>query len=106
VLKPGGHFCISDVVSEGTIPAELVAQAELYAGCISGALPIEEYLQIIRLTGFTNVEIKKKKHNELPDDLLHEFLSPDQADAFKKSAVGFYSITVTGEKPTCSCGCN
>ncbi|MFH0761141.1 MAG: arsenite methyltransferase [Bacteroidota bacterium] len=106
VLKPGGHFCISDVVSEGTIPPELVAQAELYAGCISGALPVEKYLEIIRQTGFSSVEIKKKKYNELPDDLLNELLNPDQVNAFKKSVAGFYSITVTGVKPTCSCGCS
>jgi len=106
VLKPGGHFCISDVVSEGTIPQELVAQAELYAGCISGALPVEKYLGIIRQMGFNRVEIKKKKYIDLPEELLNELLTPDQAAAFKKSAVGFYSITVTGVKPTCSCGCS
>jgi ubiquinone/menaquinone biosynthesis C-methylase UbiE len=106
VLKPGGHFCISDVVSEGIIPQELVAQAELYAGCISGALPVEKYLEIIRLAGFVNVEIRKKKYIDLPEELLNELLTPDQADAFTESAVGFYSITVTGVKPTCSCGCS
>ncbi len=106
VLKPGGHFCISDVVSEGVIPQELVAQAELYAGCISGALPIEQYIAIIKLTGFVKVEIRKKKYIDLPEDLLNELLTPGQAAAFTKSAVGFYSITVTGVKPTCSCGCS
>lgn len=106
VLKPGGHFCISDIVSEGAIPEELVAQAELYAGCISGALPIEEYLKIIRLTGFMNVEVRKKKYIDLPEDLLTGNLDPEQAEAFRKSAVGFYSITVTGVKPYCSCGCS
>ncbi len=106
ILKPGGHFCISDIVSEGVIPAELMAQAELYAGCLSGALPVGKYLAIIEQTGFIRVEIKKKKLVDLPEQLLNEFLNPDQVDRFIKSAVGFYSITVTGVKPTCSCGCS
>ncbi len=106
VLKPGGHFCISDVVTEGHIPPVLLEQAELYAGCIAGALPVEHYLEIIRKAGFKNVEVRKKKNIGIPEALLHEFLSDNQVDAFQNSGVGLFSITVTAEKPTCLCGCN
>jgi SAM-dependent methyltransferase len=106
VLKPGGHFCISDVVTEGHIPAELLEQAELYAGCVAGALPVEHYLEIIRKAGYKNVEIKKKKSIDIPEALLVEFLTPEQVETFRNSGVGLYSITVNGEKPTCLCGCN
>ena len=106
VLKPGGHFCISDVVTEGIIPAELLGQAELYAGCVAGALPVEQYLDTIRIAGFKNLDIKKKKSIDIPMALLDEFLTGDQAQSFKNSGVGLYSITVTAEKPTCSCGGN
>lgn len=106
VLKPGGHFCISDVVTEGNIPEALREQAELYAGCVAGALPVEEYLGIVFKTGFRNVEIKKKKNIEIPGALLHEFLTSDQVESFKTSGVGLFSITLTADKPACLCGCN
>ncbi len=105
VLKPGGHFCISDVVTEGAIPGVLLEQAELYAGCIAGALPVEKYLDTISRNGFKNIEIKKKKRIDLPEALLTELLSPDQFDAYKNSGVGLFSITVNAEKPSCLCGC-
>lgn len=105
VLKPGGHFCISDVVTEGTIPAELLEQAELYAGCVAGALPVEQYLGIIQGAGFKNIEINKKKNIEIPEALLHEFLTDEQVQSFKDSGVGLFSITVSAVKPTCQCGC-
>lgn len=106
VLKPGGHFCISDVVTEGRIPAPLLEQAELYAGCVAGALPVDEYIQLIKSAGFRSIELKKKKLIDIPEALLNEFLGPDEAEEFRKSGVGLYSITLTGEKPTCLCGCN
>lgn len=105
VLKPGGHFCISDVVTEGVIPPELLEQAELYACCVAGALPVEKYLDMINKTGFRNIDIKKKKQIEMPEALLNEFLSQEQVDTYKSSGVGLYSITVTAEKPSCLCGC-
>jgi len=57
VLKPGGHFCISDVVIKGTLPEKMKKDAELYAGCVSGACEIDDYLKIIRKSGFTNINI-------------------------------------------------
>jgi arsenite methyltransferase len=105
VLKPGGHFCISDVVTEGVIPAELLEQAELYAGCVAGALPVETYLDIIRKTGFQDVVIRKKKPVDIPEAILNELLTPEEVQAFRSSGVGLYSITVTAEKPACLCGC-
>lgn len=105
VLKPGGHFCISDVVTEGIVPPELLEQAELYAGCVAGALPVEKYLDAIRKNGFVNLDVKKKKRIEIPEALLHEFLNDRQKEIYLKSGVGLYSMTLTGEKPSCLCGC-
>ncbi|MBP6184156.1 MAG: arsenite methyltransferase, partial [Saprospiraceae bacterium] len=45
ILKPGGHFSISDVVIEGSMPMELQEAAEMYAGCVSGAIQKEVYLE-------------------------------------------------------------
>jgi len=104
VLKQGGHFCISDVVIQGELPKDLKKDAIMYAGCVSGALPRETYLGIIREAGFINVEVKKEKKIELPDDLLLQYISNDDLLKFKSGETGIFSITVTGEKPA-SCGC-
>src|SRR6476659_9695870 len=61
VLKPGGHFSISDIVPEGNIPEKWKQIAELYAGCISGAIQKKEYLDIIEEAGFTNILVQKEK---------------------------------------------
>lgn len=104
ILKPGGHFCISDVVTVGEIPPDLLEQAELYAGCIAGALEVDKYLDIIKNTGFRKIVIHKRKPIEIPDSLLDEFLTHEQIRTFKESQTGLFSITITGEKPACCCG--
>jgi hypothetical protein len=76
----------------------------LYAGCIAGALPEEEYLSIIRETGFMTVEVKKRRRIELPDELLQKYLSPVEAKNFKEGVTGIFSITVTAFRPE-GCGC-
>lgn len=47
VLKPGGHFSISDIVVTGQLPSELQNAAEMYAGCVAGAIDKELYLSFI-----------------------------------------------------------
>ena len=107
VLKQGGSFCISDVVLQGELPVGVKEDATMYAGCVSGALPREEYLAIINEAGFINVEVKKEKKIELPDELLLLYMSADELEKFKNSESGIFSITVTGKKPEgCGCGCS
>ena len=96
ILRPGGHFSISDVVSEGRIPEKLLREAELYAGCISGAMEEAEYLEIIRSNGFIDIQVMKKNKTEVPSDILEEF---DSAGEFLKSGAGIFSITVFAKKP-------
>ncbi len=98
ILKPGAHFCVSDIVLKGELPEGLQRSAEMYAGCVSGALQQDEYLNIIKETGFENVEIKKTKVIELPDDVLKEYLNDSAIKIFKTSNIGIYSITVVGYK--------
>src|SRR5665647_2970240 len=57
VLKPGGHLSISDVVTKGQLPEKLQKDAEMYAGCVSGAININEYVDIIRKQGFQNLSL-------------------------------------------------
>ena len=58
VLKPGGHFCISDVVLVGALPQALKKDAEMYAGCVSGAIQKEVYMELIHANGFEQVTIQ------------------------------------------------
>ncbi|MCC5928234.1 MAG: arsenite methyltransferase [Cyclobacteriaceae bacterium] len=99
VLKPGGHFSISDIVMKGNLPAALKKDAEMYAGCIAGAIQREDYLQLIQDAGFVNISLQKEKTIEIPDDLLRKYLNEDEISAFKSGNTGIYSISVYGEKP-------
>lgn len=97
-MKSGGHFCISDIVLNGKLTKKLQEAVELYAGCVSGAILKEEYLEIIKEIGFSTIEVKKLKKIEIPDTILLNFLTYDELNAFKKENVGIYSITVNGKK--------
>ena len=99
VLKPDGHFSISDIVLEGVLPEDIQEAAEMYAGCVSGAIQKQAYLELIESNGFTNITIQKDKPIVVPDDILGQYLSAEQLIAFKQSGTGIRSITVYAEKP-------
>ncbi len=99
VLKPGGHFSISDVVLKGELPGNLAKAAEMYAGCVSGALQESDYLGIIHGLGFEQVTVQKRKQIMVPDDILANYLSAEELAAFKASGTGIFSITVSATKP-------
>lgn len=99
VLKPGGHFSISDIVLEGELPAKWKEVAEMYAGCISGAIQKNEYLGIIEEAGFKNITLQKDKTIIVPDEILKSYFSEEEIAAFKNSNTRITSITVFAEKP-------
>jgi len=99
VLKPGGHFCISDVVLLGQLTKKMSGLAELYAGCIAGAMIKQEYLKTILESGFLDIEIKEEKIIYLPDSFLIQYLSMQELIEFRSSGVQILSITVNGKKP-------
>jgi len=98
VLKSGGHFCVSDVVLKGTLPAKLRNDLEMYAGCISGALSEKEYLDIINKQGFTNITIHKIRQITIPADVLGRYLTNQEMEDFQSREKGIFSITVSGYK--------
>lgn len=99
VLKPGAHFSISDIVLEGKLPAKWKEVAELYAGCVSGAVQKEDYLQIISEAGFTNILLQKEKEINIPLDILKNYLSDEEITAYKNGGTKITSITVYADKP-------
>jgi len=88
VLRPGGHFCVSDIVSVGELPAAVRASAELHAGCVAGAVEREAYLGLLRAAGFADVEVVVDTAVSLPSGLL-----PDGAGSPLRS------VTVRGVVP-------
>ena len=103
VLKPGGHFSISDVVLEGNLPEKIRNAAEMYAGCVSGAVQKQIYLELIEVNGFSNITIQKEKAIVIPDDILIRYLTQEEINTFKNSGAGIFSVTVFAQKPVAAC---
>lgn len=99
VLKPGAHFCVSDIVTVGQLPAEVRRSAEMYAGCVAGAIERSEYLSTIADFGFVDVVVKEERRIDLPDAQLAPLLSKAEIAAYRASGNGIFSITVVGKKP-------
>lgn len=99
VLKPGGYFSISDVVLIGELPEKLQKAAEMYVGCVSGAIQRSAYLDLIKSNSFQNIIVQKEKPIVIPDDILKNYLDESEMIHFKNSEGGIYSITIYAEKP-------
>jgi len=106
VLKPGGHFSISDVVLVGALPEGLRKDAEMYAGCVAGAIQKQVYLELIQASGFEQISIQKEKAIIIPEDILINYFSKEEIDAFKKGQTGIFSITVFAQKPITTQKCS
>ncbi|MBL0055674.1 MAG: arsenite methyltransferase [Chitinophagaceae bacterium] len=99
VLKPGAHFSISDIVLEGALPAKWRDVAEFYAGCVSGAVQKQVYLEMITDAGFKNISLQKEKEIIIPDDILGNYLSTEEIAEYKQGKTKITSITLYAEKP-------
>lgn len=110
VLKPGGHFSISDIVLFGQLPEKVLASAEMYAGCVSGAIQKQSYIDHIQELQFENIQIQKQKPILIPDDILNQYLDENQLAQYHVGNYGIESITVFASKPKnksacCAPGC-
>jgi ubiquinone/menaquinone biosynthesis C-methylase UbiE len=82
VLKPGGRLEVSDMVTSGPVPLELRESAAGWAECVTGALPEQEYLDLIAQAGFENVTTRR---------------SASMGDAF---GISVYSVIASAQKPS------
>ena len=98
VLKDNGHFSISDIILVGQLPVALQKDAEMYAGCVSGAIQKEDYLNFIKEVGFENIVLQKEKTIFIPNDILQKYLSESEINEFRNGTLGIYSITVFAQK--------
>ncbi len=99
VLKGGGRFCVSDIVSSATLPAPIREAAALHVGCVAGAIAEADYLGLLRKAGFTDVRVAEVKLIPLPDDLLGQYLDARGLEEFWASGIELRSVTVLGTKP-------
>lgn len=98
VLKPGGHLSVSDVVLRGKLHEKIQQAAEMYAGCVSGAIEIDLYISKMKDSGLTNIKVQKEKIIAIPDETLMNYLDITELAALKASGNGIFSITVYAEK--------
>jgi len=99
ILKPGGHLSVSDIVLSGELPEQIIQAAEMYAGCVSGAMQKDDYIKTMEESGLVNIKIQKEKATPVPDDILSNYLSPAGLEQYKSSGAGIFSVTVYAEKP-------
>ncbi len=99
VLKPGGHFNVSDIVLDRELPEKLRREAELYVGCVSGASRRSEYLELIQSAGFKDVRVQKDRRVDVPQEILKKYLSQAELREMEAWGLGIASITVWGVKP-------
>jgi len=99
ILKPGGHLSVSDIVLRGTLHEKIQQAAEMYAGCVSGAINIDLYLKMMKNSGLVNIKVQKDKMITIPDETLLNYLDQTELKSFKESGSGIFSITVYAEKP-------
>ena len=105
VLKPGGHFSISDIVLMGELPSSIQEAAEMYAGCVSGAIQKDDYMELIKKNGFTNITLQKEKIIQIPDDILKNYLNENEIKSFRSGNTGIFSVTVYAEKAAEKAAC-
>lgn len=90
ITRKGGHFCISDVVTEGVLPEDIRGSVEAYTGCIAGALEREHYLELLRNAGFEDIAVREEHEVPLPGAI---------AGTLREAGdVRVLSITVTGTR--------
>ena len=106
ILKPSGHFSISDIVLVGELPEKIKSAAEMYAGCVASAIQKEDYLKIIENSGFKNISLQKEKAIIVPDDILKNYLNEQEIDEYKNANSKIFSITVYAEKGENCCDPN
>jgi SAM-dependent methyltransferase len=104
VLKPGGRFAVSDMVTEGEWPEQLKANVGAWTGCVTGAVDQNSYLQKMRAAGFVEVAIESQSSYGLEeldslDKASRETLTKGINRDTIPANVRLYSARIVGRKP-------
>ena len=105
VLKPGGRFAVSDIVTEGDFPESFRANISAWVGCITGAIDQIEYLEKLRQAGFTDVEVQSRKSLgievlDLLDEESREAVNREVDWSNIPSNLRVYSANIVAHKPS------
>ncbi len=108
VLKPGGRFAVSDVITRGEIPADIRKNILLWVGCVAGALEHDQYVAKLAKAGFDNIDIEPTRVYNIED--ARAFLAGHgiDVDAIAPQVEGkFMSAFIRAIKPAncCAPGC-
>lgn len=104
VLKPGGRFAVSDVVTRGEVPAEVRQNMLLWVGCIAGALQDYQYVAKLAKAGFDDIDIESTRIYDIED--ARTFLTGQgvDVDAIAPQVQGkFMSAFIRAKKPATGC---
>lgn len=94
VLRPGGHFCVSDIVIDGVLPDAIRSAAEFYVGCVGGALKKSEYLDCITSAGFVDLTTPVEREIAIPEMDLSDVMEEDAIRAYRDSGTRVVSLSV------------
>lgn len=100
VLKPGGRFAVSDVVTRGEVPSQVRQSMLLWVGCIAGALEECEYVRLLARAGFESIDVEPTRVYSIED--ARQFLTGEgiDVDAMAPQVDGrFMSAFVRANKP-------
>jgi SAM-dependent methyltransferase len=100
VLTPGGRFAVADIVTRGQMPGELKRSLELWAGCVAGALSVDDYQAKLATAGFGDIEIEAVREYTA-DDAESGGLGELVRKHAKQGAepLGFISAIIRARKP-------
>ncbi len=99
IIKPGGRFCISDIVIDGKLPPSVQASLEAYVGCVAGAMQRPDYLNALEATGFMDVRVEKEHSVDPPDSVLRGMFDTAVVEEYRASDASVTSVTVVGVRP-------
>ena len=101
-LRPGGKLAVSDMVTDGPLPDGIKSSLSAWAGCVAGALDVEEYISGIKHAGFEDVEIVPVYlDREQVDDAIRQLGGEIQLNGLPKEAIykAVFSAKITARKP-------
>jgi len=113
VLRPGGRFAVSDVVTRGEVPAEVRKSMLLWVGCIAGALSEDEYLAKLSAAGFSAIDIEPTRTYDIEDarqflteaSISVDEIAPQVEGKFLSAFIRATKPVVADAGPCCAPGC-
>jgi arsenite methyltransferase len=103
VLRPGGRLAISDMVTAGPLPMSVRGDADRWAGCVHGALPEGEYLDLVHAAGFTDVRTTRSLSGGVIEGVSIYSVSVSARKGRHGDNMTVDIPALAAAAPTCSC---